>query len=86
MLSFIRNFAPKRTLSTYSVNKGHRMDNNNLFNCVKSCIPLLTSEKHKGQAGRIGIIGGSLEYTGAPYFSGISALKVCTYNFFMYLF
>lgn len=31
---------------------------------------------HKGQAGRIGIIGGSVEYTGAPYFAGIAALKV----------
>lgn len=30
---------------------------------------------HKGEAGRIGIIGGSFEYTGAPYYAGISALK-----------
>ncbi|VVD05109.1 unnamed protein product [Leptidea sinapis] len=43
---------------------------------IKSCIPPLTNNKHKGQAGRIGIVGGSLEYTGAPYFAGISALKV----------
>ncbi|XP_067625736.1 ATP-dependent (S)-NAD(P)H-hydrate dehydratase [Eurosta solidaginis] len=33
-------------------------------------------QRHKGQAGRIGVIGGSLEYTGAPYFSAISALRV----------
>lgn len=38
--------------------------------------PPLEDGRHKGQAGRIGIIGGSLEYTGAPYFAGISALKV----------
>lgn len=31
---------------------------------------------HKGEAGRIGIVGGSLEYTGAAYYAGISALKV----------
>lgn len=31
---------------------------------------------HKGQAGRIGIIGGSLEYTGAPFYAGMAALKV----------
>lgn len=31
---------------------------------------------HKGQHGRIGIIGGCEEYTGAPYFAGISALRV----------
>ncbi|XKL67931.1 hypothetical protein PGB90_003422 [Kerria lacca] len=42
---------------------------------VKSLPSILTEEKHKGQAGRIGIIGGSLEYTGAPYFAGITALK-----------
>ncbi|CAD6992765.1 ATP-dependent (S)-NAD(P)H-hydrate dehydratase [Ceratitis capitata] len=33
-------------------------------------------QRHKGQAGRIGVIGGSLEYTGAPYFSAISAMRV----------
>lgn len=43
---------------------------------AKSCIPPLDNKNHKGQAGRIGIVGGSLEYTGAPYFAGISALKV----------
>jgi ATP-dependent NAD(P)H-hydrate dehydratase len=39
-------------------------------------VPQLTNNMHKGEAGRIGIIGGSLEYTGAPYYAGISALKV----------
>jgi ATP-dependent NAD(P)H-hydrate dehydratase len=29
---------------------------------------------HKGQGGRVGIIGGSFEYTGAPYYTAISAL------------
>lgn len=43
---------------------------------VKSTIPPLTSKKHKGQDGRIGIIGGCQDYTGAPYFAAISALKV----------
>ncbi|CAG9855950.1 unnamed protein product [Phyllotreta striolata] len=38
--------------------------------------PPLTQDLHKGQAGRIGIFGGSVEYTGAPYFSSISSLKV----------
>ncbi|KAI5646557.1 carbohydrate kinase domain-containing protein [Phthorimaea operculella] len=52
------------------------MDNNRMINIVKSCIPALDGASHKGQAGRIGIVGGSLEYTGAPYFAGISAMKV----------
>lgn len=42
---------------------------------LKKFPPALAENKHKGQAGRIGIIGGSLEYTGAPYFAGISAFK-----------
>ncbi|CAO1399443.1 unnamed protein product [Diamesa serratosioi] len=42
----------------------------------KRIVPPLTNDLHKGQAGRIGIIGGSIEYTGAPYFAGITALKV----------
>ncbi|XP_016385198.1 uncharacterized protein LOC107721606 isoform X4 [Sinocyclocheilus rhinocerous] len=43
---------------------------------VRKTIPPLTSKKHKGQDGRIGIIGGCQEYTGAPFFAAISALKV----------
>ncbi|THD21311.1 ATP-dependent (S)-NAD(P)H-hydrate dehydratase [Fasciola hepatica] len=40
---------------------------------LRSRIPPLTA-KHKGEMGRIAIVGGSKEYTGAPYFAGISAL------------
>ncbi|KPJ04036.1 Carbohydrate kinase domain-containing protein [Papilio xuthus] len=40
----------------------------------KSIIPELDG-KGKGEAGKIGIIGGSVEYTGAPYFAAISALR-----------
>ncbi|EIE77719.1 YjeF [Rhizopus delemar RA 99-880] len=31
---------------------------------------------HKGQAGRVGVVGGSEDYTGAPYFSAIAAMKI----------
>ncbi|XP_072940132.1 ATP-dependent (S)-NAD(P)H-hydrate dehydratase [Epargyreus clarus] len=51
-------------------------DKTNMIKLVKMCIPPLDGNSHKGQAGRIGIVGGSLEYTGAPYFAGISALRV----------
>ncbi|CAG5121031.1 unnamed protein product [Candidula unifasciata] len=47
-----------------------------LLEMVKSVIPPLHYEMHKGQAGRLAIIGGCQEYTGAPYFAAISALKV----------
>ncbi|CAH3127290.1 unnamed protein product [Porites lobata] len=42
---------------------------------VRETIPALTECAHKGQMGRIGVIGGCQEYTGAPYFAAISALK-----------
>ncbi|CAH8850747.1 unnamed protein product [Trichobilharzia szidati] len=41
---------------------------------IVDAIPQLTDDLHKGQMGRIAIVGGSKEYTGAPYFSAISAL------------
>ncbi|XP_043085731.1 ATP-dependent (S)-NAD(P)H-hydrate dehydratase isoform X2 [Puntigrus tetrazona] len=48
----------------------------NVIPLVRNTVPPLTSKKHKGQDGRIGIIGGCQEYTGAPFFAAISALKV----------
>lgn len=47
-----------------------------LIDAVRYAIPRLSSDLRKGSLGRIGIIGGSKEYTGAPYFAGISSLKV----------
>ena len=41
----------------------------------KQIIPTLTSSLHKGQLGKIGIVGGCLEYTGAPFYAGISAQR-----------
>ncbi|XP_058790690.1 ATP-dependent (S)-NAD(P)H-hydrate dehydratase [Phymastichus coffea] len=46
-----------------------------LLNSAKLLVPSLSEPKHKGQDGRIGIVGGSLEYSGAPFFAGISALR-----------
>lgn len=40
-----------------------------------SFIPKLTYDTHKGQLGRVGVLGGCKEYTGAPYYAGISALR-----------
>jgi ATP-dependent NAD(P)H-hydrate dehydratase len=41
----------------------------------KICIPPLTYDLHKGECGRIAIIGGSKEYTGAPYFAAMASLR-----------
>ncbi|GMS88313.1 hypothetical protein PENTCL1PPCAC_10488 [Pristionchus entomophagus] len=43
---------------------------------VKRLLPELSTALRKGNCGRLGVIGGSMEYTGAPYFAAISALKV----------
>jgi ATP-dependent NAD(P)H-hydrate dehydratase len=42
---------------------------------IEKIVPTLESNKTKGENGVVGIVGGSIEYTGAPYYSGISALK-----------
>ncbi|XP_076678928.1 NAD(P)HX dehydratase isoform X1 [Andrena cerasifolii] len=42
---------------------------------IRRIIPNLNNTKYKGQDGRIGIFGGSIEYTGAPYFASMSALR-----------
>ena len=42
---------------------------------VRRVVPPLTFALHKGQGGRIAVVGGSLEYTGAPYFAAMAALR-----------
>ncbi|XP_005356438.1 ATP-dependent (S)-NAD(P)H-hydrate dehydratase-like [Microtus ochrogaster] len=64
----------QRAFSLHSAHSTKDMEN--FFQLVRNIVPALTSKKHKGQDGRIGIVGGCQEYTGAPYFAGISALKV----------
>jgi len=46
-----------------------------LIHQVKQTIPRLTGAHHKGQHGRLAVIGGCFEYTGAPYVSAISAAR-----------
>lgn len=69
-------FPVVQLLRNYSQRQVSTMDPTNIVKLIKLCIPPLDGTHHKGQAGRIGVVGGSLEYTGAPYFAGISALKV----------
>ncbi|XP_065316930.1 ATP-dependent (S)-NAD(P)H-hydrate dehydratase-like isoform X3 [Gordionus sp. m RMFG-2023] len=46
------------------------------LNRASRFIPEPTLISHKGQNGKICVIGGSIDYTGAPYFASISALKM----------
>ncbi|EGO22446.1 hypothetical protein SERLADRAFT_473270 [Serpula lacrymans var. lacrymans S7.9] len=43
---------------------------------LKQIIPPLNGSLHKGQSGRVGVLGGALDYTGAPFFAAISALRI----------
>ncbi|KAK7097586.1 ATP-dependent (S)-NAD(P)H-hydrate dehydratase-like isoform X2 [Littorina saxatilis] len=67
---------PQKKKDQAQQSSGRTVGVTELQTMVKSVIPPLTNDLHKGQAGRIGIIGGCQEYTGAPYFSAITALKV----------
>jgi len=40
---------------------------------ITKVIPQLTLNSYKGQSGKVAVIGGCLEYTGAPYYAAISA-------------
>lgn len=69
MQRLVKLFIPKRTMSTLEkISYGSRD--------IRAIIPPMTTEQHKGQSGRIGVIGGSREYTGAPYFAAMSCLRL----------
>jgi hypothetical protein len=52
------------------------IDNLTWSQMVQRTIPPLTSQSHKGSSGRVGIMGGSARYSGAPYYASMAALKV----------
>jgi ATP-dependent NAD(P)H-hydrate dehydratase len=43
---------------------------------LRLLVPPLSASSHKGQAGKIGVLGGCAEYTGAPFYAALSALKL----------
>ena len=43
---------------------------------IQKCVLPLSFDSHKGSSGRVGILGGSERYTGAPYYAGMSSLRV----------
>ncbi|KAF9530476.1 H-hydrate dehydratase [Crepidotus variabilis] len=47
-----------------------------IFEQIKKLIPPLDGSLHKGQSvGRVGVLGGALDYTGAPFFAAMSAQR-----------
>jgi ATP-dependent NAD(P)H-hydrate dehydratase len=53
-----------------------KFTNTALIKRLVRVFPLLESHDIKGKNGRVAVVGGSFEFTGAPYYSAISALKV----------
>lgn len=43
---------------------------------AQQLLPPLSSSLYKGECGRIGVVGGSPTYTGAPFFAAMTALRV----------
>ena len=43
---------------------------------VRQLVPPMLSSFHKGQLGRVAVIGGSADYTGAPYFSAMASARL----------
>ncbi|KAI8566222.1 hypothetical protein RHMOL_Rhmol02G0023300 [Rhododendron molle] len=62
-------------LRMQSMISGSGLEDDDLGN-LRSITQLLDPTRYKGHAGKIAVIGGCREYTGAPYFSAISALKI----------
>lgn len=53
----------KRYFGMYTVNMSESLESQ-IAKRTKQLAPPLTNDRHKGQAGRIGVFGGSLEFTG----------------------
>ncbi|CAB1121212.1 unnamed protein product [Ectocarpus sp. CCAP 1310/34] len=43
---------------------------------LERLVPELGNDRYKGQLGRVGVFGGSEDYTGAPFFASMSALRM----------
>ncbi|KAI0404870.1 H-hydrate dehydratase [Xylaria palmicola] len=43
---------------------------------VRQLVPPMLEKFHKGQLGRVAVIGGSEDYTGAPYFSSMASARL----------
>lgn len=67
-----RSYIKSLLMSTMSTSSS--MDER-MLKGIQKVLPNLINTKYKGQDGRIGVFGGSVEYTGAPYFAAMSALK-----------
>jgi ATP-dependent NAD(P)H-hydrate dehydratase len=47
-----------------------------LLSKVRKIVPPMLESFHKGQLGRVAVIGGCVDYTGAPYFSAMASARL----------
>ncbi|CAO1606334.1 hypothetical protein XANCAGTX0491_009831 [Xanthoria calcicola] len=47
-----------------------------LLKKVRMIVPPMLEKFHKGMLGRVAVIGGSENYTGAPYFSAMASARL----------
>jgi len=52
------------------------MSRNEILGKIYKMVPPMLEKFHKGQLGRVAVIGGSEDYTGAPYFSAMASAKL----------
>lgn len=62
------------TAKEFSMSHITSLDDNRVMEQVRDIVPELSKDKHKGQAGRIGIVGGSKEYPGKIFLSLLRSL------------
>ena len=43
---------------------------------LRMLVPPLSASNYKGSSGKVGVVGGCFEYTGAPFYAALSALKL----------
>ena len=71
-----RSRGPTHILSRFLTQSGAVVPAARRSDFLRRIAPPLDGRHHKGQAGRIGVLGGSVDYAGAPYYAGMAALRV----------
>lgn len=63
------------TMSSKHVFTVHSLAWDAISSIASKIVPPLTSKSYKGQMGKVGVLGGSRDYTGAPFYAASAALK-----------